>query len=685
MARPALPHAHAIAVPLGVLVALGALLQLSTTAKLVSAYGAPVSAPPPHVLECAFDGDRLGLRMRVTGAPRALTHALHADASHTQAHSAATHARQFEVAASVGAGSRRVSRALGSGSRRDSGSTTQERRPYTCHASPHMTFGDGDAVLLPGDVLLSVNGRRVAELVEHARRTLHEADVEAARAHIGSGGDSLTGAWTLSDLRRVLAAQPRPLRATFVRVARPVQQETLWWPGIRATTAWSEAASASASAEPPSDGAGSRASGGSSQLQRTSSASAHTRDAHAGKGGWAVVDPDATPSTTSGGGKESQLQLPLSAGPHVVLMRGFVSDAEADHIVSLATRHPRFNTSLPFNSVYFTYGQERRDSVLRAVEERIAAVTGSPIHPDEEALCVHRILPSDAALNINDYHHDKVRGAVSGGDAAAGRMVAEPLLFTQHAPRPRPHDAWNVCQVNKPYTSATVLVYLSTVEEGGHTTFPCVGHGPAAASPQWDTGAAAVGTSSGGQHRAPFPVLPQVVATPEAAVTEAKQALGRASSEQVGTTVPRPDWPDRFLNFGQDLAPSTVPAAPLCQRLFEQGLRWFDGTRRVIDGEVQVRSGATCPLEPRLHTAGGHAGPSSHGHWLSPPPWICCDNDTTTAVRARVTRSRDQPQRRVSRRVLPAAGPLPRSVRRQQHCRCPACGTEEGRRHHVPP
>lgn len=91
------------------------------------------------------------------------------------------------------------------------------------------------------------------------------------------------------------------------------------------------------------------------------------------------------------------------------------------------------------------------EHVVRRVEERIGAVTGIPPHDDEEMLVVHRITASP--LTEED-----------GTVAERGPGGVERRIDNVH------HD-----KVNKEFTTATVIVYLEDVEQGGHTVWPCMG------------------------------------------------------------------------------------------------------------------------------------------------------------------------------------------------------------------
>ena len=293
-----------------------------------------VHALPPYLLDCAFDGHRLGLRMRAVPAPALSPAAERTAAQYTRVPRGPSVAAspQFEVAAGPAGSTSRLSRAFGGES--------SHQRSYSCRASPHTlasVVGDNvapdAAVLLPGDVLLSLNGQPVDELVARVRANWSQAAavappervgghsagtsaddlaVPVAEARIGHEGaeDGTTTAGavastglqhatasprSLADLRDVLESLPRPLRATFLRVPRPVAQETLWWPGIRASTMVSEAAAAHASAQSDTATAVPRGSDGRG-----------AGDVEAGRGGWALLGRDEVVGAAHG------TRLPLS-------------------------------------------------------------------------------------------------------------------------------------------------------------------------------------------------------------------------------------------------------------------------------------------------------------------------------------------------------------------------------------
>ena len=68
-----------------------------------------------------------------------------------------------------------------------------------------------------------------------------------------------------------------------------------------------------------------------------------------------------------------------------------------------------FDPSEAFHSSYFTERDMKTDPIIAHLENKLATVTGVPSHPDEEPMCIHRILPSQEDYNIDEIHHDKAR------------------------------------------------------------------------------------------------------------------------------------------------------------------------------------------------------------------------------------------------------------------------------------
>mmetsp|Transcript_30724 Transcript_30724/g.81723 ORF Transcript_30724/g.81723 Transcript_30724/m.81723 type:complete len:289 (+) Transcript_30724:543-1409(+) len=129
---------------------------------------------------------------------------------------------------------------------------------------------------------------------------------------------------------------------------------------------------------------------------------------------------------------------PLSwAAPRVYFYPNFLSPSECTHLIDYARTHPKFKDGAADSSVYFGWHDHYKDKILASIETRIGVVTGIPPHGDEEPINVHHVpvkgsIPDDPRhLNI---HHDKVQ---------------------------------------KEYSAATVLVYLTNSTVGGGTIWPC--------------------------------------------------------------------------------------------------------------------------------------------------------------------------------------------------------------------
>jgi prolyl 4-hydroxylase len=126
----------------------------------------------------------------------------------------------------------------------------------------------------------------------------------------------------------------------------------------------------------------------------------------------------------------------VSWRPRVFLYENFLNDTECDHLIAQAKQSNMWKEKDAFNSVYFTEQQTFRDPLLWNIELKMAVITASPPHGGEETMCIHRILPSKEEFNLDEIHHDKV---------------------------------------SKEFSSVTILTYLSDVDEGGETIWPCTG------------------------------------------------------------------------------------------------------------------------------------------------------------------------------------------------------------------
>lgn len=141
---------------------------------------------------------------------------------------------------------------------------------------------------------------------------------------------------------------------------------------------------------------------------------------------------------------------PVSWSPRAILYEGFLTDEEADHLIALAA--PRMaNSTVVDNDTGESFASEVRtstgtfldpgqDSVVSRIERRIALVSSLP-QANGEGLQVLRYSNGQRYTPHFDYFHDDLNSQRESG----GQRIA------------------------------TVLMYLSTPEEGGETVFPAAG------------------------------------------------------------------------------------------------------------------------------------------------------------------------------------------------------------------
>ncbi|KAI8102424.1 hypothetical protein M9435_006025 [Picochlorum sp. BPE23] len=137
----------------------------------------------------------------------------------------------------------------------------------------------------------------------------------------------------------------------------------------------------------------------------------------------------------------------LSWSPRAYVLHNFLSDEECDHLISLGKGS--LHKSSVVNSKTGgsmdsdvrtssgTFLRQHEDDIVTAIEKRIATVTMLP-EENGESLQLLRYVDGQKYEPHTDYFHDKVNTDVSHG----GQRIA------------------------------TVLMYLSTPEEGGETVFP---------------------------------------------------------------------------------------------------------------------------------------------------------------------------------------------------------------------
>lgn len=135
----------------------------------------------------------------------------------------------------------------------------------------------------------------------------------------------------------------------------------------------------------------------------------------------------------------------VSWQPRIFVYRGFLSDAECDHLVELGKKKVQRSMVADNDSGKSvmsevrtssgTFLDKRQDPVVTRIEERIAAWTFLP-EENAENIQILRYEQGQKYEPHFDYFHDKVNQARGG------------------------------------HRYATVLMYLSTVDKGGETVFP---------------------------------------------------------------------------------------------------------------------------------------------------------------------------------------------------------------------
>ena len=127
----------------------------------------------------------------------------------------------------------------------------------------------------------------------------------------------------------------------------------------------------------------------------------------------------------------------LSASPRVVLFEDFLSPAEVAHVVALGESRewepPDWVRKDTYHFQFFPRELQESDSVVAAIENRVAAVTGVPQHDGEDELMLARWQPTHLQRRFDNWHHDR-------------------------------HTKPNRC--------VTVIMYLSETLLGGETLFP---------------------------------------------------------------------------------------------------------------------------------------------------------------------------------------------------------------------
>ncbi|KAK3278472.1 hypothetical protein CYMTET_13593 [Cymbomonas tetramitiformis] len=138
-----------------------------------------------------------------------------------------------------------------------------------------------------------------------------------------------------------------------------------------------------------------------------------------------------------------QLQK-LCSKPKTLLYSDFLTDQECDHLLGIAEHRNEWTLSdlTPEYSSTFLRPLDRFfDPVVRNIEERIAVITKIPCHNLEDPVKISKYTPLLPAKSAR-------------GNA--------PLLNLHHDRNP-----------SRPERVVTVIIYLTDVEAGGHTFFPC--------------------------------------------------------------------------------------------------------------------------------------------------------------------------------------------------------------------
>ena len=172
------------------------------------------------------------------------------------------------------------------------------------------------------------------------------------------------------------------------------------------------------------------------------------------------------------------------AAPRVYLYPNFLDDEEVAHLIDYARGSKVFKEADRkaaaaraagepppgplLTSVYFDWNAIYADPIVNRVEQRIAVVTGMPPHKHEEPINVHRIRTVATTTP---------GGGGDDGAAAATAPDHWPQNRTSCLGKDCPRKVTSIHhdKVQKEHSSATVLVYLNDVDEGGATRFPALG------------------------------------------------------------------------------------------------------------------------------------------------------------------------------------------------------------------
>ena len=147
--------------------------------------------------------------------------------------------------------------------------------------------------------------------------------------------------------------------------------------------------------------------------------------------------------------------------PRVIYIDNFLSEFECDFIIGFAKNNSgKRGLADNYASVYFP-DYPKLPLILQDIERRIGTVTGSPPHPGEESLNIHKI---PKYTNPIDYTYGEIARLCLNNTVSPA--TAETCSFAVKGVH---HD-----KVQKEYSSSTVIVYLNDVDVGGGTVFPCM-------------------------------------------------------------------------------------------------------------------------------------------------------------------------------------------------------------------
>eukprot|EP00892_Ulva_mutabilis_P008292 jgi/Ulvmu1/5835/UM025_0093.1 len=140
-------------------------------------------------------------------------------------------------------------------------------------------------------------------------------------------------------------------------------------------------------------------------------------------------------------------RIQLSWAPRAYLLKRFLTDAECDHLISLSEPYMRNSTvansqtgqsmASEVRTSTGTFLAKGRDAIVAAVEKRVAQASMIP-EENQEAMQILHYVNGQKYEPHHDFFHDKVNQAQNRG----GQRIA------------------------------TVLMYLTTPDEGGETVFP---------------------------------------------------------------------------------------------------------------------------------------------------------------------------------------------------------------------